>query len=650
MNKKKKTLKVRLTLLSALPVLIACLILVLVYVTVSYSRYMAMYESEGRAVSEAYASSVDYTISTLAQQFAVIDQNADVVNEAIPMEQRKTILKEAASTSLFKDFAIAYSSGKTYNDTDISSREYFQQAMSTKGAYISSPVLRMTDNSITIMMGKYFTANGNAYVVYGGLGADTFSDLIKNVHYEENGIAFIMDKTGIVVGTSSQLVPQLTELAGDHNLGDSVTKAVGTMLKGTQGNVTFKLSGTEYTAAYAQISSVEGWYVVSATPTKPIKSSIFSASMMIVVVAILATITAVIVTGSRIKNIAGPVAATAKRMQDMAAGDISSPAQVFRTNDEIETMSEAADTLVTNMKAIINDLAAVLDAVSRGDLTARTSVTYPGDFKRIEDSIGRILGSLNQIMSGVSVSSTDVLTGSVQIAEGSQSLAEGTTRQASAIEEISATIQDVSTQIATTADNASQAGELSERTQDKVNYQDNEIQNMVNAMNEINDTSKEIEKIIKTIEDIAFQTNILALNAAVEAARAGAAGKGFAVVADEVRNLANKSQEAAKSTSNLINASITAVKKGSEIAAATADSMKEVKDMSAQTAKLIVDIAEASQEQSESIKQITAGVEQISQVIQTNAATAEETSALCSSLNGQSRQLQDQVAHFRTNQ
>ena len=117
-----------------------------------------------------------------------------------------------------------------------------------------------------------------------------------------------------------------------------------------------------------------------------------------------------------------------------------------------------------------------------------------------------------------------------------------------------------------------------------------------------------------------------------------------------MRSLATKSQEAAKSTSALINASIAAVGRGSEIAAATAESMKEVKDMSAQTAKLIVDIAAATQEQSESIRQINEGVEQVSQVIQTNAATAEETSALCSSLNGQSKQLQDQVSRFRTGQ
>ncbi len=644
---KRKTLKLRLTMLSAIPVLLSCIVLVIVYIIISYNKYMSMYKSEGLSVSKAYAFSVDYTISTLAQQFEVVDKNADVVNESISLDKRKAMLKDIASTSLFKDFAIAYSTGKTYNDTDISAREYFQQAMATKGAYISSPVLRMTDNTITIMMGKYFTANNNEYVVYGGLDADTFSDLIKNVHYEDNGIAFIIDRTGIVVGTSTPLVPQLTELAGEHELGSSITKATSAILNKQEGSTSFKLSGVDYTASFAQISNVEGWYVVTATPIQPIRNSIIKVAVLIILIALVSMLIAITVTGMRIKNIAGPVAATAKRMQEMAEGDITTPVKVYHTNDEIETMSKAEETLIEHMSAIISDLASVLNAVAQGDLTAKTGVPYPGDFKQIENSINRITASLSQIMSNVNTNGTDVFTGSVQLAEGSQSLAEGTTRQAAAIQEISATIQEVSSHIAVTAANASQAGVLSEKTQEKVNYQDAEIKSMVEAMNEISVTSQEIENIIKTIENIAFQTNILSLNASVEAARAGAAGKGFAVVADEVRNLANKSQEAVKNTAVLITAAIDAVNKGSEIAAATAESMKEVKEMSDKTAEIIVDIAEACREQDEAVKQITSGIEQISQVVQINAATAEETSALCSTLNGQSRHLQDEVARFK---
>ena len=233
------------------------------------------------------------------------------------------------------------------------------------------------------------------------------------------------------------------------------------------------------------------------------------------------------------------------------------------------------------------------------------------------------------------------------MAEGSQSLADGTTRQASAIEEISATIADVSTQIENTSKNASRAGELSKQTEEKVVYQDGEIQNMVRAMNDISETSKKIENIIKTIEDIAFQTNILALNAAVEAARAGEAGKGFAVVADEVRVLASKSAEAATSTTSLITASIQAVGNGVKIALSTADAMKEVRDISTKTADLISEIAAASAEQNNSIRQITQGVAQISDVIQRNSATAEETAASCEELSGQSRMLKEKVARFK---
>ena len=269
MEKKKRTLRSRLTLLSVIPVLSAGLLLVLIYVFISYSRYMSMYRDEGTALANAYASSVESTVASLSQQFDVITKNTSVVDESIPLEDRKAILADAASTSTFKDFAIAYSSGKTYNDTDISAREYFKQAMSAKGAYVSSPVLRMTDNSVTIMMGKYFYANGSDYVVYGGLDANTFSDLIKEVHFEENGIAFIIDKDGVVVGTSTNSVPQLSDLLGDSGLGgDTVQSAAKKVLSEKEGYTEFSLNGTEYIAGFARVDTAEGWSIVTATPKK----------------------------------------------------------------------------------------------------------------------------------------------------------------------------------------------------------------------------------------------------------------------------------------------------------------------------------------------------------------------------------------------
>ena len=350
------------------------------------------------------------------------------------------------------------------------------------------------------------------------------------------------------------------------------------------------------------------------------------------------------------KRVTQPLSHAEDYAKEMLTGQLSTTNVTYKfAPDEVGQFVEVLRSAKHGMNAVVGDSSRILAAMADGDFTETPSVEYPGDFVEIEKNIRKIEDDLGQTLSRMNMSSDEVLSGSNQMAEGSQSLADGTTKQASAIQQISATIQEVSTQIASTAENAQRAGNLSKQTEEKVDQQDIEINNMVAAMNEISDTSKEIEKIIKTIEDISFQTNILALNAAVEAARAGDAGKGFAVVADEVRNLANKSAEAAQSTSSLITASIEAVDKGAKLAHSTAESMKEVKQMSTETAQLIGQIADASSEQNESIKQITSGVEQISQVIQMNSATAEETAASCEELSGQSRLLKDQVARFKIN-
>ena len=574
------------------------------------------------------------------------DHSGDVAFAKTVMPLNSALLEAYTS---YEDKTIYLASEAALPDGfDPTTRSWYTAAKSQNKAICTSPFVDASTGGVIFTVAAPIKAEGSTVGVFGcDFKLDILTGLASSMKLTANGYPFLIDSDEtFVVHANEDFVPTadgklttLKDAAGDYS------SAVSSLGKDVVIGLYKDYDGVEKYMAFKKLINAD-WTVGYVIPKSDIEGTLLDLGitfLILFVVFVVLGIGAVLIVITRRLNPLGRLAGVAARI---AEGDLSAKLE-YGSSDEIGALCTQFGKCIDAMRTYVDDISAVLTAISKGDLTVSPSVEYMGDFEKIDNSMRLILDELSSIMSEINDESIQVLNGSDQMAEGSQSLADGTTRQASAIEEISATIAEVSTQISNTAQNASEAGRLSQQTQDKVNMQDAEIQSMVSAMNDISATSQEIEKIIKTIEDIAFQTNILALNAAVEAARAGDAGKGFAVVADEVRNLASKSAEAASSTTSLITASIEAVGKGSKIASATAESMKEVKEMSSQTAELITRIAAASAEQNESINQITSGIEQISQVIQTNSATAEETAASCVELSGQSKMLKEQVARFR---
>ena len=510
--------------------------------------------------------------------------------------------------------------------------------------------LVLIDDTLAAVHAEQVSANGvvSALVVGYSMSSTDWLDSLKNM----------IDCDVTIFKGNTRYATTITDPSNNSRLvgttmSSDVEKTVLNQRNAYQGKATIvgKPYYVSYEPMYDNSNNVVGAYFAGSD-----SSDADAKLSMFILISVIIGIAAILITGVLIliftrKKVVAPIKQVTLIANELESGKMSTTDVVYKFgDDEIGTFANKLRNSKQELSGCITDISRILEKMAGGDFTAYPESSYPGEFESIRENILRIEKELGITLGKMSESSDEVLSGSDQMAEGSQSLADGTTKQAAAIEEISDTISEVSAKVAATAQNAARAGEISKQTEEEVNRQDSSITNMVGAMSEISSTSKEIEKIIKTIEDISFQTNILALNAAVEAARAGDAGKGFAVVADEVRNLANKSAEAAKSTTSLIMASISAVDKGSKIAAETAESMKLVKQRTAETAELIVMIADASREQTDSINQINNGIEQISQVVQMNSATAEETAASCQELSGQSRMLKDQVARFRINQ
>ncbi len=639
----------KIMLMSAIPVVILGVILSVFTTIESYVILSRKFAEEVLALSASYGTAVENRISRLEESFNIVVMDPNVVDENLSMESRKALLEKAAGMTMLNDFSISYADGTTYNDTDISGREYFQYSMRNKTNYISSPVVRLTDGSITVMMGQYFSSGGQDYLAYGGMNIDVFNDVIHDVDNGEGSICFIIDKNKQIISTSSEdKLPLMTELSdmNDNKKFGELSGILGKLMSGDKGTTRGVLDGTEYIYGYVPIDSDEGWTIVVGTPTNAITSNIVRTAVISAVLMIVCVLIIIPIISGIVKRICAPITESSARLQLFAQGNVSDPAPKCSSNDEIQQMTESMDDMISTIGGYIRDIHSVLSAISDGDLTVTPTADFRGDFLEIKNSMNLILDSLNQTMIEVETSASQVKDGAVQLADGSTNLSQGAIQQAADIDRITTTVSDIAVKTEENNNNVKKALASSQSANDKAQDSQRCMDDLMQAISEIEESSREIGNIISVISDISFQTNILALNASIEAARAGEAGKGFAVVADEVGNLATKSSEATQQTGDLINKSITMVNKGVELARKTAASLAGIVEGVAEVSAAMNEIAEASETQAAAVEEISEGIKNVDSAIHNTTATAEQSAAESEELSALALTLSNAVSRF----
>jgi methyl-accepting chemotaxis protein len=156
---------------------------------------------DARQVAEAYVRMVSNTVGAFRSQIELVSYDQKAYDEALTVAQRKDSLDPYLDATYFKDFSVAYADGTTYNDTDISERDYFQEAMNGD-TYISSPLIRKTDNSLTIMIGTKSHYAGFNGAVYGGVDYTYFSNIVSQIKIGDAGYGYIVGKTGTIIAAA----------------------------------------------------------------------------------------------------------------------------------------------------------------------------------------------------------------------------------------------------------------------------------------------------------------------------------------------------------------------------------------------------------------------------------------------------------------
>lgn len=591
------------------------------------------------------------------------------------MDNYWTALQEAAASDIFRESApdapelvpvrdeIASRNGFIYTgkmDADglsstgysYAEEEYFQQCKENMKPYISD-IMNDGQRMIFLLEVPIIIDGRFEGVVYGGINADFLSDIVVNLSMGNDGVAYILDNKGNVIGHRERSVVEsgsnMIEAAKtDAGVAD-VAAVNQRMIQGETGFGAYNFYGDNKFVGFAPIDGNQEWSIAIEASQREFKSTLDRSillTILVVFLVVLATFPVAVLVG---RSISGPIRACVLRLEKLAEGDLHTASPVVRSRDETAELTKALDTTMHRLNDVVQDVSHHLGKMGQGDFRENITRTYRGDFVAIEKSMKAIHGSLRDTLLQISQSAETVASSAGQVSTGAQSLSQGATQQASAIHELSSTVTGIAQNARQTAAAAEEAGLFANQADAQLGISVDYVKELNSAMEKISSSSAEISKIISTIEGIAFQTNILALNASVEAARAGSAGKGFAVVSSEVRSLASKSDEAAKATKELIESSITTVMEGSQVVSRVTESLNKANSIAQNVSVKMNVVVEAVESQTEAISQVTDGINQISSVVQDTSSTSVESAATSQELSKQSLLMNNLVRKFRLN-
>lgn len=652
-KKSKKTLGVVIMAAGCSVVLVLSVIMCVINCILSYSLAQQYITEEIESSLSSYQLALLEKTDIIHLEAEATAGREDIYTGNLQMNTRKSLLEKQAEGTSFTDFSIAKDDGTTYNDTDISDRDYFKEAKNGT-TYISSPVIRKTDGSIVFMCGAKISSLSFSGVAYGAIDYTLFTEMLSTMKIGEESSAFILDKNGTIIShPNTAYVRDMKTFAAlaeeDKGMFSEVSKISEKMIAGETAVEEIKYLGKDCYVGYTPVDNAEGWSLAVVIPKSQafaaLQSSVVSNILVLVVLLVMGAGIFLIISG----RISKPINLISERLGLLADGDLYSPVPDVKSDiSETKMLMQSLSRVTTNLSSITDDIDHVLGGLAEKNLLIRPETDYLGDFRSIRTSLITISNTLISIVTSLERVSNDVSNGSSQILSSSENLANSTIQQSSSLDALSGNITQISERIEANVGITTKASNLVADTVQRANASTEKMSHMISSMDEISKTSEQIDIIIQTIDDIAFQTNILALNAAVEAAKAGEAGKGFAVVADEVRNLASRSAEAANNTAKLITESIAAVHKGEEIADDTAVALSEIVRNIDQINEFMIQIASASDEQAQRISGINESMTVINDLTQNTSATSEECAAASHEFSSHSAILKSIVEEFKT--
>jgi methyl-accepting chemotaxis protein len=601
---------------------IVLLLTILPVVTIGMINYYFDYKNIENNVKEsniAMAESLAYQVDIfISKSFDILETLSTAVdfNSISEFEASSTMMNIVTNVDQIKVLYIFDNKGKEIASTrnrmdklDVSNDEWFKKAAKGENA-VSDSYIDDSDRiaGVIIAMPMKDRLGRQTGVIAAKIDLFNIANLTKEHKVGKNGISYIIDRSGVVIGH-----PDFKDkVMGRYNAKENnIEGAINALQNKTEASLYTNDKGQKVIGAYTVVPTT-GWGVIVEQPeseVREITSESLNRILIITGVAIIISIFFSIITARLFTKPITKLAKTAEKIKD---GDLTEDIAVTSKN-EIGELQRAFKQMVNSLFDIILSVNEAVHKIKEateelnqnGDLTVKAS-------EEISDIIEQVAAGTEEQLASVDNTTDNVkrMVESVKKVEESAEHILQATNQASAI--ANAGSKDI------------------HETKNAMDSIADKVRTSAHELNRLVEHTKEISKIVTFIDNISKQTNLLALNAAIEAARAGEYGKGFTVVAEEVRVLAEQTSNASKDIVNIINqiqqemeqvtvsmeAGIKEVDRGNHVILNTTKSFENIIDETNKVVMVVKNFTSVINELSNGMEEIEKAILQVSSVSQ----------------------------------